>query len=175
MKGVFIADLKMIPCSARIDAQRIMSRQADLLRDLYCLVPRLANLCFGTLDVSWVVNQDACWLRLQLVPRQRLLFDPLGASHSRPRSLPDEARLVWTDIRSSNIHTLQAASGLERWSKNEMPAPPDPLHEMAFRLSRKQWIFEAESGQLSLEFPEVPRYVVDKGPSEIHGISTGDR
>src|SRR2546423_10376315 len=170
MKGVFIADLKMIPCSARIDAQRLMSRQADLLRDLHCLVPRLANLCFGTLDVSWVVNQDACWLRLQLVPRQRLLFDPLGASHSRPGSLPEEARLVWTDICDSQLRALQADSGLVTWSNSETRTPPDPLHEMEFRRSRAQWIFEAESGQQRVQFPQAPRYLVDEEPCKIHGV-----
>jgi hypothetical protein len=169
MKGVFIADLKMLPCSGRIDAQRLMSRQADLLRDLYCLVPRLASLCFGTLDVSWVLGHDACWLRLQLVPRQRPLFD-LVIARSTPKSLPDEARLVWADICDSHLRALQAASGLEKWSKSETPTVLDPLLDMAFRRSREQWTFEVESGQLCLEFPEVPRYLIDEAPSEVHGI-----
>jgi hypothetical protein len=170
MKGIFIADLKVLPCRSRVDADRLAARQVDIVRELCQLVPRLADLHFGTLDHQWVFGDDSCWLRLQLVPRRYSLFDPLSAPPSKPRSLQDEARLVWTDICNSRLRTLQAASGLERWSRFSTPTPLDPLHELAFRLSRRQWIFEAESGQLCLEFPEVPRYLVDHDPSQIHGV-----
>jgi len=157
MNGVFVADLKLLPCDGRVDVQRLIARKDDLIRDLHCLVPRLAALCFGELDVRWVVGTDACWLRLQLVPRQQLLFDPLVPGRSRPRSLPDEARLVWLDICSSPIRALQAASGLEKWAGSEMRAPVDPHQEMAFRRSKRQWTLESESGQICVVFPEVPR------------------
>src|SRR5437016_2907480 len=111
MKGILIADLKMLPCSSRIDAQRLASRQIDIVRELCHLVPRLADLHFGRIDHTWVFGHDGCWLRLQLVPRRYSLFDPLSDSSSRPRSLQDEARLVWTDICNSSLRTLVAASG----------------------------------------------------------------
>lgn len=169
MDGVFIADLKLLPAKGSIDVERVLARQGDLVRDLYCLVPRLASLCFGELRTSWIVATDACWLRLQLVPRQRILFDPLAPGRTRPRSLPDEARLLWEEICNSKLRALQAARGLEKWASNT-DTPADPLHEMAFRRAKTQWTFESEAGQASVVFPEVPRYLVDDAPSEVSGI-----
>jgi hypothetical protein len=172
MKGVCIGRLKLLPYSKTngIDPERLPSRQADSVMELQRQVPRVASLHHGTLRLIWMLHSDGCWLHLELVPRRSSLFDPLTTVASRPASLADEARLIEQDIRNSPLRAALAASGLQKWARNQTPIPLDPLHEMAFRLSRKQWTFEADSGQVCLEFPRVPRYLVDDHPSVVHGI-----
>jgi hypothetical protein len=167
----FIADLKMLQPVGGSEPHQLLRRQNDMLLDLYRLVPRLAALSYSELRATWIARSETWWLRLELVPRrQGLLFDPLSRSRSRPASLLDEAQVVRKDVAESPLRARQALAGLKKWADSKIPAPLQPDYEMAYRRSKAQWIFESESGQLCLEFPEAPRYKVDSEPCQVAGL-----
>ncbi|WP_372526660.1 hypothetical protein [Piscinibacter sp.] len=170
MNEGFIADLKMLQPEGGSEPDQLVRRQKEMLLDLYRLVPRLASLSRSELRARWIARSETWWLRLELVPRrQGLLFDSLASGRSRPASLHDEAQLVRKDLGDSPLRARQAAAGLKKWAASSVPAPLDPGHELAYRRSRTQWIFESESGQLCLMFAEAPRYKVDPKPCQVSG------
>jgi len=155
-----------------MESERLQQRQNQVVADLCRLVPRMSTLSYGELCLAWAAHSDSWWLRLGLAPRrQGLLFDPLTRSRSRPNSLVEEAKLCWRDIEESPLQALRAARGLMRWAAfAETSSPLDPLHELAYRRSKQQWQIESECGQLTLAFPDCPRYIADSPPAEVCGV-----
>ena len=170
MNGVHFAYLKMQQPAGGAPPEQLVRRQAQMLLDLCRYLRRLSNLWHGELQTTWIARANDIWLRLELVPRkQGLLFDPLVKSRSRPATLLDEAELLRKELQALPMYAKQAAAGFKEWAAQEVPTPIDPMHEMAYRRSKTQWIMEVDTGQRCLDFPEVERYKVDAQSCQITG------
>lgn len=169
MKEGFIANLKMLESAHGLDAQALKRRQDQVVSDLLQLVPQLMELRVSEPQVTLMPVASSLWLHLTLVPRrQALLFD--AAANPKEASLRHEVLLVRKAISKAPLQARIAANDLVEWATGPRQTRLDPVHELAFRRARQQWLMENETGQLCLAFPDAPRYLTDERSCRIRGM-----
>lgn len=142
-------------------------RQQAVLTDLTRLLPRLASLQFGELEVRVVPDVQGYRMRLLLRPRQRgLLLDPKNSRST----LEGEAAMLRDDIERVGLRVMRAARDANG-TRAKTPGPlPDLMHELLVRRARQDWRFMVEHQQIELPFPDCSRFYEDELVHRVDGV-----